>query len=321
MGNATTRLHVENTTPWEATLNITVNEPRHKAGSRTVSYNNSIPSGAMTIIEITRSSVGHVQALAVLSYTNGTVVRFSFGVVDHDCDDTVLLQPERVVYNNVPRGSTQTPRSSTAAVKPRGGAAACLPGPQHSAPVRSIPCTSAAPAPTRSACRFSFACPSLSSSTSTSSVPPRAPATGTPSPPTAPAATPGALFPFPVGAKICLTSLTSARNVRIREDGIIDASGGNGPYSTFIVSPNNGYLRLQSFKYPEKFIAIRDGYLTFGPGTYESELFAKQVGPELFVFRAVHSPAGLGFLLDGQPTLPRETYDGPYAQFLVGFVQ
>jgi hypothetical protein len=39
-----------------------------------------------------------------------------------------------------------------------------------------------------------------------------------------------------------------------------------GPYATWIVSPHNGHLRLQNLAHPERYLAIRDNTLTWGPG-------------------------------------------------------
>ena len=40
--------------------------------------------------------------------------------------------------------------------------------------------------------------------------------------------------------------LVAGKNVRIKKNGSIDASGGKGGMATFTVQPANGYLRLQN---------------------------------------------------------------------------
>ena len=69
----------------------------------------------------------------------------------------------------------------------------------------------------------------------------------------------------------------------IGDSGVVDAHGANGPWATFIISPQNGYVRfqvcrswldisrlssihIQNVGNPNHFLAVRDGMLTWGPG-------------------------------------------------------
>ena len=231
---------------------------------------------------------------------SGSVVRFDFGVVDHDCEDNVVLHDTYVIYNGVKRGRLHT-EGRTRVVSHHA---------QHpqvtTVTVQAYP--SAPPMPSPSAPPLVYPAPSPPTS-----VPPYVQTTS-PRPPS-----PQTLFPFPIDARIHIKSVVSGRNVRINETGLVDACGGNGQFATFIVSPNNGYLRLRNFKYQDRFLAIRDGVLTYGTGGKDCELFARQVGPEQYVFRAVNSPAGVGFLQDGRPTLPAQTLEDVYAHFIVSY--
>ena len=243
-------------------------------------------------------------------------MRFDFGVVDHDCEDQVQLFDTHVVYNGVRRGRLHTdarPQARPSAPL----AAVCVPGPVMQAPPVSVQmCMSASPAPAYSPSAPPM--PPKYSPTAPSGSPPRA--AGAPAPPMSqPASAPFAAYPLPVGAKIFLRSATSGRNIRINDNGTVDANGGNGALATFVVAPSNGYLRLQNLKHPDRFLAIRDGYLTYGTGGLDCEFFAKSVGAEQFVLRAVHCTAGVGFLPDGRPTMPMQTMEDAHAQFIVSY--
>lgn len=112
----------------------------------------------------------------------------------------------------------------------------------------------------------------------------------------------------PAGSRIHITSLTTNRNVRVNPNGVIDSLGGNGQWATFIVSPNNGYLRLMAEGHPGKFLAIRNGSLGLGPGGPACELALATISPGVFMVQHARGHGNLAFEYSGFPLAP-----GPWA--------
>lgn len=63
-----------------------------------------------------------------------------------------------------------------------------------------------------------------------------------------------------------------------------------GRFAQFVVSPNNGYVRFQNVHDPSKFLAIRDGFVTWGAGMAHCEFYITTVAPNVITIKSAHAP-------------------------------
>eukprot|EP00039_Didymoeca_costata_P019049 m.336037 g.336037 ORF g.336037 m.336037 type:complete len:263 (-) comp17739_c0_seq1:2051-2839(-) len=117
----------------------------------------------------------------------------------------------------------------------------------------------------------------------------------------------------PPGTMIMVHSDITGKTLRIGPNGNVDANGHHGPFAKFIVSPNNGYLRLQSSKNPGKYLAIRKERIDTGPGGPACELAAIPVpgASDRLHLNHAHGHGSLHFDAAGHAQHPRTPYASP----------
>ena len=111
-------------------------------------------------------------------------------------------------------------------------------------------------------------------------------------------------LPPGAGARIHITSMATWKNVAIMGNGNIHAHGGNGKWATFVVAPNNGFLRLDNIGTPGRFLAVGKMHVRHGPGGPACELSLLPVGPGVFSTVHAHGHGSLAFDQSGNPLQP-----------------
>ena len=112
------------------------------------------------------------------------------------------------------------------------------------------------------------------------------------------------------GKVVHLKCISTGKNLRLRQDGNVDGQGGNGEPATWIVSPSNGHIRFQNKHAPDRYLALRDGQLTFGPGGQWTELIVQPVGNDVIVLRGAYGQGGVGIFPDGSTKPPMQVGEG-----------
>eukprot|EP00051_Salpingoeca_urceolata_P018111 m.252525 g.252525 ORF g.252525 m.252525 type:complete len:529 (-) comp19126_c0_seq13:162-1748(-) len=135
MGNATTTLHVHNTTDADVTLRCHADE-----GVVVVPGTLTLAPGASNDMLLHRSGPGRFKASLFTRYPDGTIFKFSLGIEDQNTEDKVEILGDTVLVNGTSRGHvvvspdlTPTPSSSRQA-----SADSSLSLSQHSVPQANL---------------------------------------------------------------------------------------------------------------------------------------------------------------------------------------
>jgi hypothetical protein len=107
MGQAQTTLRVTNATQLDADVTFDVPgsglKREHRKKGWTDHAELHLAPSASGQCRVARARTGSVTATGVVSFSNGSVVHFSFGVEAEDASDTIVLTPTNVIYNGKPR--------------------------------------------------------------------------------------------------------------------------------------------------------------------------------------------------------------------------
>jgi hypothetical protein len=83
------------------------------------------------------------------------------------------------------------------------------------------------------------------------------------------------------------------------------------------VRHHHGNIRLENVGNPSRFLAIKGGNLTFGPGGEHCEFTVISFGGDVVGLRSVHDVGAVGVLNDGSAKPAASVGDGPHGQFHV----
>eukprot|EP00039_Didymoeca_costata_P018721 m.334681 g.334681 ORF g.334681 m.334681 type:complete len:515 (+) comp17411_c0_seq1:134-1678(+) len=123
--------------------------------------------------------------------------------------------------------------------------------------------------------------------------------------------------PPPAGSQVVIQCVSTGRNLRIKGNGQIDGHGGNGQFAKFIVSPNAGYMRLQSVANPSQYLAIRQNQVAHGPGGPACQLVVNPVSGDIVSIAHAHGHGNLIVDSAGNTMPPNMASSPLFTQFRI----